>query len=190
MFKSKLCAFTTSVSKILGIKAKHDPDLKVDGALAVVKTVIDNKREYVWGVDIGYPTKIRDVYKYQRIWFNYDRHYKESCDKTIYRVRQMNLPERKRDYNFMNPLFDSSPREFIEEHLEGLIFIAPDKHKYQMHFTDRDLDKVLSEGKFTAGEHNLAQRKFKEYTLNINLSHPLPIETIMRNQGRNKNSDV
>ena len=190
MFKSKIRALTTSISKVLGIKAKRTPELNLDGALAVIKTVIDNKQEYVWGVDIAYPTKIQGVYSYQPIWFNYDRHYKESYDKTMYWAHQMNLPERKRDYNFTNPVIDSSPREFIEEHLEGLIFIAPNKHKYQMNFTDGDLDKVLSEGKITAGEHNLAQRKFKEYTLNINLSHPLPIETIMRNQRRKKNSDI
>ena len=170
MFKSKIRAFTTSISNILGLTVKHAPELIVDGALAVIKTVVDNKREYVWGVDIAYPTKIQNVYNYQSIWFNYDRHYKESYDKTMYWAHQMNLPERKRDYNFMNPVIDSSPREFIEEHLEGLIFIAPDKHEYQIHVTDKNLDKVLSEGKITAGEHNLAQRKFKEYTLNINLS--------------------
>lgn len=123
MFKPKIRAFTTSISKVLGIKIKRTPELKLDGALAVIKTVFDNKQEYVWGVDIAYPTKIQDVYTYQRIWFNYDRHYKESYDKTIYWVHQVHLPERKRDYNFKNPLFDSSPREFVEKYLEGAMFI-------------------------------------------------------------------
>lgn len=123
MFNSKIRALTTSISNILGLKVKYTPELKLDDALAVIKTVIDNKREYVWGVDIGYPTEIRGVYSYQPIWFNYDRHYKESYDKTMYWAHQMNLPERKRDYNFKNPLFDSSPREFIEKHLEGAMFI-------------------------------------------------------------------
>lgn len=170
MFKSKIRAFTTSISSVLGLKVKRAPELKLDDTLAVIKTVIDNKREYVWGVDIAYPTEIRDVYNYQRIWFNYDRHYKEAADKAIYQMRQINLPERKRAYNFMNPLISSSPREFIEEYLEGSMFIAPDKHEYQIHVTDKNLEKVLSEGKITAGEHNLAQRRFKEYTVNIRLS--------------------
>lgn len=170
MFKSKICAFTTSISKVLGIKAKRAPELIVDGALAVIKTVIDNKQEYAWGVDIAYPTEIRGIYNYQRIWFNYDRHYKEAVDKAIYQMRQINLPERKRDYNFMNPVFKVSPHEFIETYLEGSTFIAPDKHEYQIHVTDKNLEKVLSEGKITAGEHNLAQRRFKEYTVNIRLS--------------------
>lgn len=170
MSKAKMCALTTSISNVLDFRIKRTPELILDGALAVIKTVVDNKQEYVWGVDIAYPTKIQNVYNYQRIWFNYDRHYKESYDKTIYRVHQINLPERKRDYNFMNPLLDSSPHEFVERHLEGSTFIAPDKHKYQIHVTDRNLTKVLSDGKITAGEHNLAQRKFKEYTLNVNLS--------------------
>lgn len=123
MFDSTMCALTTSISNVLGFGIKRAPELILDGALAVIRTVVDNKREYVWGVDIAYPTKIRDVYNYQCIWFNYDRHYKESYDKTMYWVHQMNLPERKRDYNFKNPLFDSSPREFIEKHLEGAMFI-------------------------------------------------------------------
>lgn len=123
MSKSEMCALTTSVQNALGIGIKRAPELIIDGSLAVIRTVVDNKQEYVWGVDIAYPTKIQDVYTYQRIWFNYDRHYKESYDKTIYWVPQVNLPERKRDYNFKNPLFDSSPREFIEKHLEGAMFI-------------------------------------------------------------------
>lgn len=123
MFKSKIRALTTSILNVLGFRIKRAPELILDGALVVIRTVVDNKREYVWGVDIAYPTKIRDVYNYQRIWFNHDRHYKESYDKTMYWVHQMNLPERKRDYNFKNPLFDSSPREFIEKHLEGAMFI-------------------------------------------------------------------
>jgi hypothetical protein len=170
VFKSKIRALTTSISNILGLKVKRAPELIVDGALAVIKTVVDNKREYVWGIDIGYPTKIQDAYNYQRIWFNYDRHYKESADKAIYQMRQINLPERKRAYNFMNPVFDASPREFIETYLEDSTFIAPDKQEYQIYVTDKNLDKVLSEGKITAGEHNLAQRRFKEYTVNIRLS--------------------
>lgn len=170
MFKSKIRALTTSILNVLGFRIKRAPELILDGALVVIRTVVDNKREYVWGVDIAYPTKIRDVCNYQRIWFNYDRHYKESYDKTMYWVHEMNLPERKQDYNFMNPLFDSIPREFIEKHLEGAMFIAPDKHKYQIHVIDRNLDKVLGGGKITAGEHNVAQRMFKEYRLNVNLS--------------------
>ena len=170
MFKSKIRAFTTSISKVLGIKIKRTPELKLDGALVVIKTVFDNKQEYVWGVDIAYPTEIRGLYNYQRIWFNYDRHYKEAADKAIYQMRQINLPERKRAYNFMNPLINSSPREFIETYLEGAMFIAPDKHKYQIHVTDRNLGQVLGGGKITAGEHNVAQRMFKEYRLNVNLS--------------------
>ena len=123
MFKPKMCALTTSIQNAVGFRIKHAPELIIDGSLAVIRTVVDNKQEYVWGVDIAYPTKIQDVYNYQHIWLNYDRHYKESYDKTIYWVHQMNLPERKRDYNFKNPLFDSSPREFIEKHLEGAMFI-------------------------------------------------------------------
>lgn len=170
MFNSKIRALTTSISNILGLKVKHAPELKLDDALAVIKTVFDNKQEYAWGVDIAYPTEIRGIYNYQRIWFNYDRHYKESADKAIYQMRQINLPERKRAYNFMNPVFEVSPREFIEKYLEGSTFIAPDKQEYQIHVTDKNLEKVLSEGKITAGEHNLAQRRFKEYTVNIRLS--------------------
>ena len=170
MFNSKIRALTASASRVLGTKTKRAPELIIDGALAVIKTVFDNKQECAWGVDIAYPTGIRGVYNYQRIWFNYDRHYKESADKAIYQMRQINLPERKRDYNFMNPVFEVSPREFIETYLEGSTFIAPDKHEYQIHVTDKNLEKVLSEGKITAGEHNLAQRRFKEYTVNIRLS--------------------
>lgn len=84
------------------------------------------------------------------------------------------LPEGKRYYNFALPVSDISPREFIENHLEGMIFIAPDKHKYQMHFTKEKIDEVLSEGKITVGEHDLTPWKSKEYTLNINIAHALP----------------
>ena len=59
MFDSTMCALTTSISNVLGFGIKRAPELIIDGSLAVIRTVVDNKLEYVWGVDIAYPLKYR-----------------------------------------------------------------------------------------------------------------------------------
>ena len=169
MLKSKLRAFIAGVSNIVRSRRNRHPELILEGVLSVIKTVVNNSGEYVWGVDILYPKKTQG-YEYQEILFNYHKFYQEQWKQVIYENRQMNLPMRKRDYNFTNTRFDSSPREFIEKYLEGAVFIALDKNKYQIHVADRNLDKVLHKQETTDWKYNFAQRKFKEYTLPVTLS--------------------
>jgi hypothetical protein len=149
-------------------------DTSRQGTLAVVRTVFDDEgEEHLWCVDVVLPHKHYERV-YQTIFFNPDVYYKYPYQVAIFQSEQLNLPEEKRQYNYLNFMFCETPREYVEKYLNGAVFYNNNKQTCQIHIEPDDITKGISEGKIVAGEYNVSQRKFKEYIFSITLS---PVST-------------
>ena len=146
-------------------------DTSRQGTLAVVRTVFDDDgEERLWCVDIVLPYK-RYGCMYHTILFNPDVYYKYPYQVAIFQAEQLNLPEEKRQYNYLKFMEYDSLQEYVETCLNGAVFYSNnDKQTCQIHIEPDDIIQGISEGKIVAGEHNVMQRKFKEYIFSIALS--------------------
>ncbi len=145
-------------------------DTSRQGTLAVVRTVFDDEgEERLWGVDVVFPHK-RYGCVYQTIFFNPDVYYKYPYQVAIFQSEQLNLPEGKRQYNYLDFMFCGTLREYVETYLNGAVFYNNNKQTCQIHIAPEDITKGISEGKIVSGEHNVRERKFKEYMFSVTLS--------------------
>lgn len=145
-------------------------DTSRQGTLAAVRTVFDDDgEERLWCVDIVLPYK-RYGRVYQTIFFNPDVYYKYPYQVAIFQSEQLNLPEGKQQYNYLNFMFCGTLREYVETYLNGAVFYNNNKQTCQIHIEPDDITQGISEGKIVSGEHNVMQRKFKEYIFSITLS--------------------
>lgn len=150
-------------------------DTSRQGTLAVVRTVFDDDgEERLWCVDIVLPYK-RYGRVYQTIFFNPDVYYKYPYQVAIFQSEQLNLPEGKRQYNYLNFMLCETLQKYVETCLNGAVFYNNNnKQTCQIHIEPDDITQGISEGKIVSGEHNISQRKFKEYIFSIILS---PVHT-------------
>ena len=146
-------------------------DTSRQGTLAVVRTVFDDDgEERLWCVDIVLPHK-RYGRMYHTILFNPDVYYKYPYQVAIFQAEQLNLPEEKRQYNYLKLMEYDSLQEYVETCLNGAVFCSiSNKQTYQIHITSENVLEGISEGKIVSGEHNVMERKFKEYIFSITLS--------------------
>lgn len=165
----------------LDVKGLFKPRIKVSpetihdtskqGTLAVVRTVFDDEwEERLWCVDIVLPNK-RYGRLYHTLFFNPDVYFKYPYQLAIFQAEQLNLPENKRQYNYLKFMACDTLQELMETCLNGAVFCSiSNKQTYQIHITPENVLKGISEGKIVSGEHNVMERKFKEYIFSITLS--------------------
>lgn len=144
----------------------HDPSKQ--STLAVVRTVFDDEgEERLWCVDIVLPHK-RYGRVYHTILFNPDVYYKYPYQVAIFEAEQLNLPEEKRQYNYLKFMEYDSLQEYVEKYLNGAaVFYGNKKQTCQIHIEHDDITQGISEGKIVSGEHNVRERRFKEYIFSI-----------------------
>ena len=95
----------------------HDPSKQ--STLAVVRTVFDDEgEERLWCVDIVLPHK-RYGRMYHTILFNPDVYYNYPYQVAIFQAEQLNLPEEKRQYNYLKFMEYDSLQEYVEKYLNG-----------------------------------------------------------------------
>ena len=147
----------------------HDTSRR--GTLAVVRTVFDDDgEERLWCVDIILPYK-RYGCMYHTILFNPDVYYKYPYQVAIFQAEQLNLPEEKRQYNYLKFMEYDSLQEYVEKYLNGVaVFYNNKKQTYRIHIESEDITQGISEGKIVSGEHNVRERRFKEYIFSITIS--------------------
>ena len=145
-------------------------DTSRQGTLAVVRTVFDDEgEEHLWSVDVVLPNK-RYGRVYQTMFFNPDVYYKYPYQVAIFQAEQLNLPEEKRQYNYLKFMEYDSLQEYVEKYLDGAVFYNNNKQTCQIHIEPDDITQGISEGKIVSGEHNVRERKFKEYIFSIAIS--------------------
>ena len=150
-------------------------DTSRQGTLAAVRTVFDDEgEERLWCVDIVLPHK-RYERAYNTIFFNPDVYYKYPYQAAIFQAEQLNLPENKRQHNYLKFMFCETLQEYMETYVNDAVFYnSHNQQTCQIHIAPEDIIKGISEGKIVAGEYNVSQRKFKEYIFSITLS---PVST-------------
>lgn len=143
-------------------------DANRQGTLAAVRTVFDDDgEERLWCVDIVLPHK-RYGRMYHTVFFNPDVYYKYPYQVAIFEAEQLNLPEEKRQYNYLKFMEYDSLQEYVEKCLNGAaVFYNNKKQTYQIHIESEDITQGISEGKIVSGEHNVRERRFKEYIFSI-----------------------
>lgn len=146
-------------------------DTSRQGTLAAVRTVFDDDgEERLWCVDIVLPYK-RYGRMYHTILFNPDVYYKYPYQVAIFQAEQLNLPEEKRQYNYLKFMEYDSLQEYVEKYLNGAaVFYNNKKQTYKIHIEPEDITQGISEGKIVSGEHNVRERRFKEYIFSIAIS--------------------
>lgn len=143
-------------------------DTNRQGTLAAVRTVFDDEgEERLWCVDIVLPHK-RYGRLYHTLFFNPDVYFKYPYQVAIFQAEQLNLPEEKRQYNYLKFMHCDTLQELMETCLNGAVFCSiSNKQTYQIHITPENVLKGISEGKIVSGEHNVMERKLKEYIFSI-----------------------
>lgn len=146
-------------------------DTSRQGTLAAVRTVFDDDgEERLWCVDIVLPHK-RYGRVYYTILFNPDVYYKYPYQVAIFQAEQLNLPEDKRQHNYLKFMFCETLQEYMETYVNDAVFYnSNNKQTWQIHIAPEDITQGISEGKIVSGEHNVRERKFKEYMFSVTLS--------------------